>query len=137
MTGPPSPDSADPDQPGAGRASAARQESEDPFRVMADCSPVIMWLTDMAGRVEYANRAYREFFALQPAQTISFDWGAQLHPDDAEAYRSMRAPGCGAPTDSGAGSSLAALPASIRAAGRSASPEPRPTLPRSTNRGRH
>jgi PAS domain S-box-containing protein len=86
MTGPPSPDSADPDQPGAGRASAARQESEDPFRVMADCSPVIMWLTDMAGRVEYANRAYREFFDLEPAQTIRFDWGAQLHPDDAEAY---------------------------------------------------
>src|SRR5688572_4570288 len=86
MTGPPSPNSADPDQPVAGRASAARQESEDPFRVMADCSPVIMWLTDMAGRVEYANRAYREFFDLEPAQTISFDWGAQLHPDDAAAY---------------------------------------------------
>ena len=86
MTGPPSPDSADPDQPGAGRASAARHESEDPFRVMADCSPVMMWLTDMAGGLEYANRAYREFFDLEPAQTISFDWGAQLHPDDAAAY---------------------------------------------------
>ena len=85
MTGPIAPDS-DPNQPGAGRTAAARRGSEDPFRAMADCSPVIMWVTDMAGRVEYANRAYREFFDLELGQMFTFDWGARLHPDDAAGY---------------------------------------------------
>src|SRR5687768_16322333 len=86
MTGPTSPDFADLHQPGAERAAAARCESEDPFRAMADCSQVMMWLTDLAGRVEYANRAYREFFDVEPGQTGAFDWGARLHPDDAAEY---------------------------------------------------
>jgi two-component system CheB/CheR fusion protein len=56
------------------------------FRAMADSLPVIIWVTDAAGRVDFANRAFLEFFNVEVGQTRSFDWAQALHPDDAADY---------------------------------------------------
>ncbi len=41
-------------------------EHENLFRVMADGCPALMWVTNAAGRVEFINRAYGEFFGTPP-----------------------------------------------------------------------
>jgi PAS domain S-box-containing protein len=68
------------------RAQAAQRESEERFRTMADVSPVIMWVTDAHGRVEFANRAYCEFFGGTLEEIRAGDWQSRVHPDDADGY---------------------------------------------------
>ncbi|HET8541267.1 MAG TPA: PAS domain S-box protein [Anaeromyxobacter sp.] len=62
------------------RASEAR------FRAMADGTPVIIWVTDAAGAIEFVNRAYCEFFGTTLEAVRSRGWQAFLDPDDAPAY---------------------------------------------------
>jgi PAS domain S-box-containing protein len=65
---------------------AAVQEKESLFRIMADGCPAFMWVTNAEGRVEFINRAYREFIGAPLDQVEGLDWAALLHPDDAQAY---------------------------------------------------
>ena len=46
------------------RAEEDLRESEDRFRIMADCCPTMMWVTDAEGLVRFVNRSYREFFGI-------------------------------------------------------------------------
>ena len=41
----------------------ALEESEKRFRELADNAPVMIWITDDQGNVEFANRTYLEYFA--------------------------------------------------------------------------
>ena len=69
------------------RAEQALAESERRFRTMAEVSPVPIWVTDAEGRLEFVNRAYREFFGMTDAQVRDPGaWEALVHPDDAPAY---------------------------------------------------
>lgn len=65
------------------RAEAAQVESEERFRVMADASPLPIWVTDARGTIEFVNRAYRDYFAVdgdlvEPAEA----WQRHVHPED-------------------------------------------------------
>ena len=40
------------------------RESEERFRTMADSSPVMIWVTNAAGRIEFVNRSYLDFFGI-------------------------------------------------------------------------
>ena len=67
-------------------AAEALRESEERFRIMADATPAMMWVTGVAGEAEFVNKAYREFFAATLEEAQSGEWQLVLHPDDATAY---------------------------------------------------
>jgi PAS domain S-box-containing protein len=64
------------------RAEEDLRESEDRFRIMADCCPTIMWVTNAKGLIWFVNRAYREFFGITGEQAEGRNWNLRVHPDD-------------------------------------------------------
>jgi PAS domain S-box-containing protein len=68
------------------RAENALRESEERFRVMADSSPLLVWVVDPAGRVNFVNRAYYDFFGIAPAALKEGGWTPLVHPDDESDY---------------------------------------------------
>lgn len=68
------------------RAEAALGESERRFRTMADGLPLVIWVTDPEGGIEYVNRAYRDFFGVTEQQVYGSGWQPLVHPDDAPTY---------------------------------------------------
>jgi PAS domain S-box-containing protein len=70
-------------------AEHALRESEQRFRLMADTSPVMIWVTDATGAVEFVNRAYCEYFGVSEGDvTGPGGWQPLVHPDDIERYTS-------------------------------------------------
>ena len=65
---------------------AALRASEARFRMMADESPVILWVCDANGDNEFVNRTYRDFFGVTPEQVEGTRWQLLVHPEDAPAY---------------------------------------------------
>jgi PAS domain S-box-containing protein len=68
------------------QAEGALQESEARFRAMADGTPVIIWVTDPEGKIEFINRSYSEFFGVTLEQVKSDSWTMLVHPDDMAGY---------------------------------------------------
>ena len=66
------------------RASAERElrEAEERFRLMADQTPMLLWVTDTKGSVEFVNRAYCRFFGVELEQVVGPRWTPLVHPDD-------------------------------------------------------
>ena len=62
------------------------RESEERFRTMADSSPVMIWMTDAAGRLSFLNRTYLEYFGIAAGDAATHDWPEIIHPDDRESY---------------------------------------------------
>ncbi|MDZ7754109.1 MAG: PAS domain S-box protein [Gammaproteobacteria bacterium] len=65
---------------------AALRKSEARFRVMADGLPLMIWVHDAAGRLEFVNRTYLEFFGTTAADVAGDGWRLLMHPDDGGAY---------------------------------------------------
>jgi len=65
-------------------SEALLKESEERFRIMADGCPTMMWVTDAAGRVQFINRAHREFSGATFEDLEIGGWELLMHPDDAE-----------------------------------------------------
>ena len=70
----------------AKRAEEALRESEERFRAMADGTPLIIWVTDPAGRIQFVNRAYSEFFGTTLEEVQRQGWQPLIHPEDAPTY---------------------------------------------------
>ena len=68
------------------RGEAALRESENRFRAMADGTPVIIWVHNAAGELEFINRAYTEFLGVSFEQVQSNGWQPLVHPDDITSY---------------------------------------------------
>jgi len=68
------------------RAEEALRESEARFRTMADVSPVIIWVTDVSGNIEFINQAYRTFCGVTDEDVQHDRWQLVVHPQDAEKY---------------------------------------------------
>ena len=68
------------------RLEESLRESEYRFRSMADGTPVIIWVTNTAGNIEFINKAYTEFFGVTLAEVQSIGWQMIVHPDDQVAY---------------------------------------------------
>jgi PAS domain S-box-containing protein len=68
------------------RSEEKIHEKESLFRIMADGCPALMWVTNADGRVEFINRAYREFIGVSLDRVQGLDWEKFLHPDDAQLY---------------------------------------------------
>jgi len=63
-------------------AQATLRESEERFRLIADSTPVPVWVTKLDRTRSFANQAYLDFVGLPFERAIVFDWRRVLHPDD-------------------------------------------------------
>jgi two-component system CheB/CheR fusion protein len=64
----------------------ALSESEERFRIMANGTPVPIWVIDPEGHIEFVNRAYCEFFGTTLDAVRSEALQTIIHPDDAAEY---------------------------------------------------
>jgi len=64
------------------RAESALREAEQRFRIMADEAPVIIWVTDATGGLQFINRGYAEYFGVTLDDVTRGGWQVLLHPDD-------------------------------------------------------
>jgi len=69
-------------------AEEALRESEERFRIMADGLPLMIWVHDAQGDLQFVNRAYCEFFGLAPQHVAGPNWHPLVHPEDLAAYES-------------------------------------------------
>jgi len=67
-------------------AEQALRESESRFRVMADGLPLVIWVHDAQGHLQFVNKAYCEFFGVTPEQIAGTGWQPLVHPEDLAAY---------------------------------------------------
>lgn len=66
--------------------SLARSEAR--FRQFAESLPLIVWTTDVAGKLDYISYAIADLCGPEaPVQALGDGWLTLLHPDDVEATR--------------------------------------------------
>jgi len=58
------------------------QESESRFRLMSENAPVMIWMSDAAGKCQHLNAMLREFWGVSENQIAEFNWGPTIHPSD-------------------------------------------------------
>jgi len=68
------------------RSAEALLESEQRFRIMADGLPLVIWVHDAQGRLQFVNQTYRDFFGVTLEQVSGPHWQPLVHPDDVVAY---------------------------------------------------
>ncbi|MFI3154780.1 MAG: PAS domain S-box protein [Methylococcaceae bacterium] len=67
------------------RAEATLQASEARFRLMANSSPIMIWITDAAGEPTFVNQSWLDFAGFDSVQTMTHGgWISTIHPDDRE-----------------------------------------------------
>ena len=64
------------------KTEARLRESEERFRVMADTTPSLVWMSDKDGKVIYLNNRRIEFTGRDPAAGLEDTWKTFIHPDD-------------------------------------------------------
>ncbi len=77
------------DLSGHREAEAALRESEERFRGFAEATGDVLWIADIAGRLEYLSPAYESVWG-EPRDLMLQDprrWLERLHPDDRERVR--------------------------------------------------
>jgi len=63
------------------------RDSAERFRLMADTSPVMIWVTDASGHIEFVNRTYCRFFGIREEDVQGpGGWQPLVHPDDLAPY---------------------------------------------------
>ncbi len=68
------------------QAELILRETEERFRVLADGTPVIIWVHDEHGGLRFVNLGYREFFGISIEQVTGGTWHPLVHPEDARDY---------------------------------------------------
>ena len=69
------------------RAAQARlEESENRFRTVADSAPALIWMSDDAAQLIFANRRYRTFFGVKGETHLPDSWRSLVHGDDEAVF---------------------------------------------------
>lgn len=72
------------------RAEQALKESERRFRLLADTTPVLIWMSDASGSCTFVNQPWLDFTGRPVAEQLGEGWVQHVHPDDrprvVEAY---------------------------------------------------
>ena len=68
------------------RVQETLRDSEYRFRTMADGTPLIMWVTNADGGIEFINKACTAFFDVTLEQIQAMGWQMLIHPDDELRY---------------------------------------------------
>ena len=71
----------------AQRAQAALEESEARFRVLADRTPVLLWMCDAGRAFVYVNRSWLAFTGRTMDEEAGSGWTAGIHPEDFAAQQ--------------------------------------------------
>lgn len=66
-------------------AEEALRASEERFRLVANASPAMIWITDAAGNPSFVNRAWLDFTGIEFSQAMTHEgWANLIHPEDRE-----------------------------------------------------
>ncbi len=65
-------------------AELALRESEMRFREMADTTPMLMWISDRMGGLQFTNQACIDFTGIRLEEQLGDGWLQAMHPDDKE-----------------------------------------------------
>jgi PAS domain S-box-containing protein len=68
------------------RSENELRESEERFRIAADSSPALMWMTDERAEVTFANKRYKEFFGVETDAMLGEGWRSIVHPEDVDDF---------------------------------------------------
>ncbi|GAB3870122.1 hypothetical protein GCM10028824_18320 [Hymenobacter segetis] len=71
--------------------TAALQETEARFRIMADAAPNQVWAVNPDGTIRYANQAFLNFVGVSLEQYVATGWAAYLHPEELDLARNTLA----------------------------------------------
>ncbi len=69
------------------RIEHALIESEARFRLMADSSPVLIWMTDREKNFIYFNKQWLQFTGKNLEEAVKSDWSQNIHPEDFKAWK--------------------------------------------------
>ncbi|MBF0253997.1 MAG: PAS domain S-box protein, partial [Candidatus Omnitrophica bacterium] len=61
--------------------------SEKQFRLLADTAPVMIWMSDPKGRIEFFNEPWLCFRGRSREEETGAGWLEGVHPDDAESLK--------------------------------------------------
>jgi PAS domain S-box-containing protein len=64
------------------RAASAARESEDRFRLLAETAPLMIWMSDPAGRRTYFNRRWLDLTGRDADEDLADGWIDSVNPDD-------------------------------------------------------
>jgi PAS domain S-box-containing protein len=68
------------------RVEDSIRETEERFRIMADGTPNMIWVTDPKGKNLFTNKYYHEFFNVTAEQVEGDKWQPLVHPEDLQQY---------------------------------------------------
>jgi PAS domain S-box-containing protein len=68
------------------QAEEALRESEQRFRMMADGLPLLVWVHDAPGDLQFINQTYCDFFGVTVQQIAGQNWRPLVHADDVAGY---------------------------------------------------
>lgn len=60
----------------------ALAESEERFKTMADCAPMMIWMFDETINVSYLNKTWLDFTGLDETKALGYGWKIILHPEE-------------------------------------------------------
>jgi PAS domain S-box-containing protein len=66
------------------RAEAARLESEEQFRAIADTTPLMIWTAGGDVSCTFVNKAWLSFTGRNLQDELGNGWSTSIHPDDSE-----------------------------------------------------
>ena len=64
------------------RAVQALKESERRFRLLANTTPVLIWMSDPSGSCTFVNRPWLDFTGRPEAEHLGAGWTDSIHPED-------------------------------------------------------
>ena len=64
------------------QAKAALQESETRFQTMANCFPMLMWISNEKGNITFFNQSWLDYTGKQIEEELGYGWTKEIHPDD-------------------------------------------------------
>lgn len=63
-------------------AEEALRASEEQYRIIAEVSPLVIWMANSNGDITYCNQYWFDYTGLTMAQTAGDGWTSVIHPDD-------------------------------------------------------